>query len=406
MSAYDLIVIGSGAGGGTLVRHLASLGQARSCCSSAATGSRASRRTGSRRTCSSRTATSRRTPGTTPTASPSSPRSTTSWAAPRSSTAPRSIASAPRTSASFDTTTASRPPGRSPTTSWSRTTRRPSSSTRCTARAERTPQSPGQRALSLPGGLATSRGFSSSRTTSPPPATTPSTRPAGSCSTRATCLSARCVRCPDCDGFPCLVHAKSDAEVLAVRPALEHPNVTLLTECEGRQAATRTRRAPPSPRWWSSVTERPRRSPATSWSSRAARPTRPSCCSAVGERQASRTGSQTAPTRSVAISCSTTARRCSRCRGRRTRPSSRRPSGSTTSTSAATTSTTRSGTSRWSASRRPPMFRGEKPRRDEARAAVDAGADRAARGRLLALDRGPARGPTTASPSTATASSR
>ena len=38
-----------------------------------------------------------------------------------------------------------------------------------------------------------------------------------------------CVRCPTCDGFPCLVHAKSDAEVLAVRPALEHPNVTLLT---------------------------------------------------------------------------------------------------------------------------------------------------------------------------------
>jgi choline dehydrogenase-like flavoprotein len=37
------------------------------------------------------------------------------------------------------------------------------------------------------------------------------------------------VRCPDCDGFPCLVHAKSDAEVLGVRPALEHSNVTLLT---------------------------------------------------------------------------------------------------------------------------------------------------------------------------------
>jgi choline dehydrogenase-like flavoprotein len=39
----------------------------------------------------------------------------------------------------------------------------------------------------------------------------------------------RCVRCQDCDGFPCLVHAKSDAEVLGVRPALEHDNVTLLT---------------------------------------------------------------------------------------------------------------------------------------------------------------------------------
>jgi choline dehydrogenase-like flavoprotein len=38
-----------------------------------------------------------------------------------------------------------------------------------------------------------------------------------------------CVRCMDCDGFPCLVHAKSDAEVMAVRPALKHPNVTLVT---------------------------------------------------------------------------------------------------------------------------------------------------------------------------------
>ena len=39
----------------------------------------------------------------------------------------------------------------------------------------------------------------------------------------------QCVRCGTCDGFPCLVHAKSDAEVLGVRPALEHSNVTLLT---------------------------------------------------------------------------------------------------------------------------------------------------------------------------------
>jgi len=39
-----------------------------------------------------------------------------------------------------------------------------------------------------------------------------------------------CVRCSTCDGFPCLVHAKSDAEVLGVRPALEHKNVTLLTD--------------------------------------------------------------------------------------------------------------------------------------------------------------------------------
>ncbi|MGZ3625171.1 MAG: GMC family oxidoreductase N-terminal domain-containing protein, partial [Ktedonobacteraceae bacterium] len=38
-----------------------------------------------------------------------------------------------------------------------------------------------------------------------------------------------CIRCATCDGFPCLVHAKSDAEVSGVRPALEYPNVTLQT---------------------------------------------------------------------------------------------------------------------------------------------------------------------------------
>jgi choline dehydrogenase-like flavoprotein len=39
----------------------------------------------------------------------------------------------------------------------------------------------------------------------------------------------RCIRCGTCDGFPCLVNAKSDAQVCCVDPALEHPNVTLLT---------------------------------------------------------------------------------------------------------------------------------------------------------------------------------
>jgi choline dehydrogenase-like flavoprotein len=42
----------------------------------------------------------------------------------------------------------------------------------------------------------------------------------------------QCVRCEDCDGLPCLVQAKSDAEVLGVRPALEHSNVTLLTNSQ------------------------------------------------------------------------------------------------------------------------------------------------------------------------------
>jgi choline dehydrogenase-like flavoprotein len=37
-----------------------------------------------------------------------------------------------------------------------------------------------------------------------------------------------CIRCATCDGFPCLVHAKSDADVIAVRPALRNDNVTLI----------------------------------------------------------------------------------------------------------------------------------------------------------------------------------
>lgn len=38
----------------------------------------------------------------------------------------------------------------------------------------------------------------------------------------------RCIRCDTCDGFPCLVHAKADAEVLCIEPALKRDNVTLM----------------------------------------------------------------------------------------------------------------------------------------------------------------------------------
>ncbi len=41
--------------------------------------------------------------------------------------------------------------------------------------------------------------------------------------------ASRCIRCETCDGHPCLVGAKSDAQVVAVDPALADPNVTLLT---------------------------------------------------------------------------------------------------------------------------------------------------------------------------------
>ena len=47
-----------------------------------------------------------------------------------------------------------------------------------------------------------------------------------------------CIRCQTCDGFPCLVHAKSDAEVISVRPALTHPNVTLLRNAKALKLET------------------------------------------------------------------------------------------------------------------------------------------------------------------------
>ena len=110
----------------------------------------------------------------------SSPRrcTTSSAARPRCS-ARRSTACAPRTSARSTTRMASRRPGPSPTTRWSPTTRRRRSSTRCTVLEARTPRSPRQ-ALPIPSRPSpTSRASSSSRTISPPPATGPSTLPAG-----------------------------------------------------------------------------------------------------------------------------------------------------------------------------------------------------------------------------------
>lgn len=47
-----------------------------------------------------------------------------------------------------------------------------------------------------------------------------------------------CIRCNTCDGFPCLVAAKSDAEMTCVRPALLHPNVELWTNAHVTRIVT------------------------------------------------------------------------------------------------------------------------------------------------------------------------
>lgn len=38
-----------------------------------------------------------------------------------------------------------------------------------------------------------------------------------------------CIRCNTCDGFPCLINAKADSQTCALTPALEAPNVSLMT---------------------------------------------------------------------------------------------------------------------------------------------------------------------------------
>ncbi len=42
-------------------------------------------------------------------------------------------------------------------------------------------------------------------------------------------LASKCVRCDTCDGYPCLVHAKSDADINCIRQIMHWRNVTLMT---------------------------------------------------------------------------------------------------------------------------------------------------------------------------------
>ncbi|MFO0017804.1 MAG: GMC family oxidoreductase [Synechococcaceae cyanobacterium] len=48
----------------------------------------------------------------------------------------------------------------------------------------------------------------------------------------------RCRKCNCCDGFPCLVHAKGDAEVVGIRPALARANLSLLTRAQVKRLLT------------------------------------------------------------------------------------------------------------------------------------------------------------------------
>lgn len=48
----------------------------------------------------------------------------------------------------------------------------------------------------------------------------------------------QCIRCNTCDGFPCLVDAKADADLNGIRPALHSTNVTLRTHAQVTKLVT------------------------------------------------------------------------------------------------------------------------------------------------------------------------
>lgn len=47
-----------------------------------------------------------------------------------------------------------------------------------------------------------------------------------------------CIRCKTCDGFPCMVHAKSDTDICCVRPALQSKDVALMANTYARRLLT------------------------------------------------------------------------------------------------------------------------------------------------------------------------
>jgi choline dehydrogenase-like flavoprotein len=54
----------------------------------------------------------------------------------------------------------------------------------------------------------------------------------------ADMLNSPCIRCNTCDGYPCMIHAKSDADINCVRPSLLNDNVTLLINAKAERLIT------------------------------------------------------------------------------------------------------------------------------------------------------------------------
>ena len=136
-------------------------------------------------------------------------------------------------------------------------------------------------------------------------------------------LASKCVRCDTCDGYPCLVHAKSDADINCIRQILHLPNVTLMTNSRVTRLLTNAMRTAVtavevehSGRSCMRRTSRRRRQVITRASVLCLRrgDQLGGDAAGVGERQASARAGELAPTRSAGTSCITRRTRCWRSR--------------------------------------------------------------------------------------------
>ena len=221
-----------------------------------------------------------------------------------------------------------------------------------------------------------------------------------------TCRTARACAAPTCDGFPCLVHAKSDAEVLGVRPALEHPNVTLLHERRGRARWRPTPRGTRGHRRRGRPRRRARDLRGRHRRRLLRRGEQRQAAARLGQRRApARAGQRLRPGRAQ-LHVPQQPGRAGALQGAEPDRLPEDARAQRLLLRRATTSSTRWATSRWSASRRPrcTAARSRSQTKLAPQRTLDDG--RRARGRLLALDRGPAAAGEPRHAATATAASR
>ena len=218
----------------------------------------------------------------------------------------------------------------------------------------------GERAVPVPGRSPTSRGSSSCPTTWRGPAITRSTRRAACACSRTTWSTARASAARPATASRRWSRRKSDAEIFGVRPALKHPNVTLVTNARATKlttdAAGTTVTGVEVERDGTTETYRADIVVVSAGAANSAK----LLLASANDRHPQRAGERRR-TRSGATTCTTTARPFWRSRRSRTRPSSRRRWASTTSTSARRTSHFPMGNIQMVGKSSAPMFRGEKP---------------------------------------------